>query len=75
MRINIIGGKKIMTLKEEQKAFDEVKWADSVRLGTDQCGTYGFCSVCKKSLTYPCARAKRKAEKGSICVATVRSKK
>lgn len=63
-----------MTLKEEQKAFDEVKWFDSVREGVDKCGSYEFCAVCHKTVSFPCARAKRRAEKGTIRVATVRSK-
>ena len=63
-----------MTLKEEQMKFDNEKWYASIVAGEDLCGTYSFCVYCKKTLTYPCARAARKSA-APVRVATVRKKK
>ena len=51
-----------MSLKTEQKKFDDVKWYDSILAGEDRCGSYDFCNKCEKELEYPCARAKQKYE-------------
>lgn len=45
-----------MDFKTEQDKFDQIKWFDSMKEGRDMCGTYEFCSCCKKEPTYPCAR-------------------
>ena len=63
----------IMTLKEQQMRFDYEKWMASVAAGEDKCGTYPFCDSCTKTVTYPCARAARKAS--AVRVATVRKRK
>ncbi|MBQ8374607.1 MAG: hypothetical protein IJX98_03400 [Clostridia bacterium] len=64
-----------MTLKEQQMKFDSEKWFDSINAGEDRCGSYSFCSVCHKSVSYPCARAARRSAGGNIRVATVRKRK
>ena len=63
-----------MNFKEQQEKFDKIKWHDGIVMGGDMCGTYDFCSVCDKSLQYPCARAAYKYKRGSVRVATVRLK-
>ena len=60
-----------MTLKEEQRRFDDLKWFDSIKAGEDKCGSYEFCAVCNKSLTYPCARAARRVARGVFRIATI----
>lgn len=46
--------------KNEQKKIDEQKWKDSYESGEDKCGSYEYCSVCKKEEEFPCAKAKRR---------------
>ena len=60
-----------MTLKEEQRKFDDIKWFESIAAGEDKCGSYAFCVNCNKSLTYPCARAARRFTRGVYRVATI----
>ena len=60
-----------MTLKEEQRRFDDVKWFDSIEAGKDKCGDYEFCVECNKDLTYPCARAARRFTRGVFRIATI----
>ena len=62
-----------MMLKEQQMRFDNEKWLASVAAGEDKCGTSSFCDNCVKTVSYPCARAARKAS--AVRVATVRRKK
>ncbi len=64
-----------MTLKEEQAKFDEVKWFESIEAGEDKCGSYSFCEICNKKVSYPCARAARRFSRGVSRVATVTLKK
>lgn len=64
-----------MTYEKQQKLFDDVKWFDSIQAGEDRCGSYEFCVSCKKTLTYPCARAARKHADGTVRVAVVRKKR
>ncbi|MBQ9113644.1 MAG: hypothetical protein IJY05_01840 [Clostridia bacterium] len=61
-----------MDYKTQQQIFDDVKWYDSVKAGDDKCGTYAFCSRCRKEEEYPCARAKHRFERGYVRIATVR---
>ena len=68
-------GKQMMTLKATQDAFDNTKWFDSIQMGEDKCGSYHFCAVCDKTEEYPCAKAKRRHEKGYIRIATVYRRK
>ena len=58
-----------MDFKTEQDKFDQIKWFDSMKEGRDMCGTYEFCSCCKKEPTYPCARAAHRYQSGSIRIA------
>ena len=60
-----------MTLKEEQRRFDDLKWYESIEVGEDKCGSYAFCMDCNKDLTYPCARAARRYVRGVFRVATI----
>lgn len=46
--------------KNEQKKIDEQKWKESYESGEDKCGSYEYCSACKKEEEYPCAKAKRR---------------
>ncbi len=64
-----------MNLKERQKAFDDVKWYDSVSAHEDQCGKYVFCGKCDKDRKYPCARAEHRYATGYIRVASLRRHK
>ena len=64
-----------MTLKQEQKKFDELKWFDSIAAGEDRCGSYEFCAECNKTNTYPCARAARKYTRGVFRIASIIVKK
>ena len=34
--------------KDEQKKIDEKKWKESYESGEDKCGSYDYCSECKK---------------------------
>lgn len=58
-----------MDFKAEQEKFDKIKWDDSMQEGHDKCGTYDFCSSCKKEPLYPCARAAHRYEAGYIRIA------
>ena len=60
-----------MTLEREQKIFDDVKWFESVEAGVDKCGSYEFCEVCNKEISYPCARAARRYARNVFRVATI----
>ena len=64
-----------MDFKAEQEKFDKIKWDDSMQEGHDKCGTYDFCSSCKKEPLYPCARAAQRYEAGYIRIAILRPKK
>ncbi len=64
-----------MYLKERQRAFDDVKWYDSVSAEADQCGKYIFCGKCEKQRKYPCARAEYRMNSGYIRIAEVRRHK
>ena len=64
-----------MTLKETQDVLDKIKWFDSIQMGEDQCGSYSFCKACNKWEEHPCAKAKRRYEKGYIRIATVYRRK
>ena len=66
------GGVKSMDFKTEQDKFDQIKWFDSMKEGRDMCGTYEFCSCCKKEPTYPCARAAHRYQSGYIRIAILR---
>ena len=55
-----------MSLKSEQKKFDDVKWYDSILAGEDRCGSYEFCNQCEKETVYPCARAMQKQKTGYV---------
>lgn len=44
-------------LAKKQDELDNIKWRDSEEKGIDTCGTYGYCVMCDKQATYPCARA------------------
>lgn len=46
-----------MNYKVNQAVFDKVKWLESDQAGKDFCGSYEFCSFCKKEEQYPCAKA------------------
>ena len=60
-----------MTLKEEQTQFDQIKWNESVEANEDKCGSYEFCGICNKNVSYPCARASSRYARKAIQVATV----
>ena len=60
-----------MTLRENQALFDDVKWFDSIREGTDKCGSYAFCGDCRKDEPYPCARAMHRRANGYVRVARI----
>lgn len=64
-----------MTLQQEQNQFDEIKWLESVEAGEDKCGSYEFCEICNKKVSYPCARAARRFSRGVVRVATITLKK
>lgn len=64
-----------MNLKNRQKAFDDVKWYDSILAGEDKCGTYEFCVKCDKEEKYPCARAEYKYSTKYIRLAVLRRRK
>jgi hypothetical protein len=61
-----------MNFKQQQDTFDTVKWYDSIRAGDDRCGTYAFCSKCRKEEEYPCARAAYRHDNNYIRIAIVR---
>ncbi|MBQ8292021.1 MAG: hypothetical protein IJX88_05930 [Clostridia bacterium] len=63
-----------MTFKERQAKFDDVKWFDSIQEGADKCGSYTFCTQCRKSEPYPCARAMHRFANGFVRVAQIRRK-
>lgn len=65
-------GDRIMDYKRQQDRFDDIKWYDSILAGDDRCGTYEFCGKCRKTETYPCARAMHRYEKGCVRIAVVR---
>ena len=61
---------------EQEKLVEEAKAEhDSMQEGHDKCGTYDFCSSCKKEPLYPCARAAHRYEAGYIRIAILRPKK
>ncbi len=63
--------------KDEQKKIDEKKWKESYESGEDKCGSYDYCSECKKEEEYPCAKAKRRVsnkKRGKTRVAVLKSK-
>ena len=64
-----------MNFKNEQKRMDDLKWYDSIVAGEDRCGTYDFCSVCKKEEEYPCAHAEYRYRNGLIRIAIIRRHK
>ncbi|MBQ3221523.1 MAG: hypothetical protein IJB34_06150 [Clostridia bacterium] len=61
-----------MNFKKQQEKFDDVKWFDSIRAGSDRCGSYEFCGECRKSEPYPCARAAHRHANGYIRIAVIR---
>ena len=63
-----------MDLKTCQQELDYIKWTDSILMGKDMCGTYEYCKYCDKKRTYPCARAKKRFDKG-IRIAIIRIRK
>ncbi len=60
-----------MSFKLQQAKFDDVKWFDSIREGKDTCGTYAFCSACRKEQPNPCARAASRYANGYIRIAVI----
>ena len=54
--------------KNEQQKLDVIKWNESMKTGEDKCGSYSYCSLCKKDEEYPCAKAKRREsnKKGKV---------
>lgn len=64
-----------MTLEQQQRAFDDVKWFDSIQAGEDKCGSYEFCAQCVKTMKYPCARAAKKQSTGGVRIAVTRKRK
>ena len=63
MDLILINGKQYK-IEQIQDKFDQIKWFDSMKEGRDMCGTYEFCSCCKKEPTYPCARAAHRYQSG-----------
>ncbi|MBQ7879209.1 MAG: hypothetical protein IJ317_01035 [Clostridia bacterium] len=63
-----------MDLENQQRKFDDVKWYDSIQIGSDKCGSYEFCRSCRKDEPYPCARAARRYANGHIRVAVIHRK-
>ena len=61
-----------MNFQQQQKAFDTVKWYDSIQAGEDKCGTYVFCGKCRKEDECPCARAAYRYDNKFIRIAIVR---
>jgi hypothetical protein len=61
-----------MDFKTQQDQFDNKKWYDSILAGEDKCGSYDFCVKCRKTETYPCARAMYKYENRYIRLAIIR---
>ena len=53
--------------KNEQQKLDVIKWNESMKTGEDKCGSYSYCSLCKKDEEYPCAKAKRRESQGARC--------
>ena len=60
-----------MNFKLQQKRFDNIKWYDSIRSGSDKCGSYDFCSQCRKDEPNPCARAAHRYQNGYVRIATI----
>lgn len=60
-----------MNFKIRQSEMDNEKWFDSILAGEDLCGSYDFCSKCRKEEKYPCARAENRWKNGYIRVAEV----
>jgi hypothetical protein len=61
--------------RSEQEQFDKIKWYDSIREGKDMCGTYRFCSYCRKDSSDPCARAAHRYQNKFTRVAILRPRK
>ena len=61
--------------KNEQQKLDVIKWNESMKTGEDKCGSYSYCSLCKKDEEYPCAKAKRREsnKKGKVRVAALKA--
>lgn len=64
-----------MNFKTQQDQFDDIKWYDSVQAGEDKCGSYAFCYKCRKTESYPCARAAHRYNNGYYRLAMVRRTK
>ncbi len=61
-----------MDFKNRQDQFDNVKWYDSIVAGEDKCGSYEFCTKCRKNEPFPCARAAHRYSNGYIRLAVIR---
>ena len=46
-----------MAISKKQEELDEIKWYIGKELGCDPCGTFAYCSKCKKDEENPCEKA------------------
>lgn len=46
-----------MAISKKQEELDEIKWYIGQELGCDPCGTFAYCSKCKKDEENPCEKA------------------